>query len=114
MMIDLAASLNAPLLEVWGITVIFTPSVSDAGSGPYEIVAIFDRHHVLVLDQIKGSELSAPGHSTTAPVLTVRLSDFSIVPRQNDRFEIEAETFLIWDVQPDGRGMADVLLRVAA
>lgn len=104
----------APLMDtaLFGEPLIYTPSASNPGAPAFTLNAIFDRHHEVVLDEIAKSELKAAGHSTTAPVLTVRLADFSVPPKQDDRATIRSEQFVVFDVQPDGRGYADLVLRV--
>lgn len=112
MLVDYEADVHEPLMEVYGRTVTYSPVVSAPATAAFEITGIFDRHHEIILDEVKGSELDAPGHSTTAPVLSVRLADFAVPPEQGDEVTIDAETFSVWDVQPDGHGMADLVLRL--
>lgn len=112
-MIDIDDLVNKALAstEIYGRKVTFAPVVSVPGAPAYEITAIFDRHALVVLDEIRGSELSGPGHSTTAPALSVRVAEFAATPDQGDEVTIDGETFLLWDARPDGSGMVDLLLR---
>lgn len=112
MPVDYGVEVHAPLIEIYGQTVAYGPVVSAPAAEVFDVDGIFERHHEIILDEMKGSELDAPGHSTTAPVLTVRLSDFEADPEQGDQITIGAETFAVWDVQPDGHGMADLILRL--
>lgn len=91
--------------------VSYSPLVSSPGSTAFDVTAIFDRQHEIILTEIKASELEAPGHSTTAPVLTVKLADFAANPKIGDHVTIDGETFDVYDEQPDGFGMADLVLR---
>lgn len=106
-------ALLAPVIseDVFGTNVLYTPAVSAPGAPGFAISGSFERHHVVTLDEIARSELKAAGNSTTAPVLTVRLSDFPAPPRQEDRIDIKGEAFLVYDIQPDGEGFADLVLR---
>jgi len=110
-MVDLDKILNPAVMSVWGDTVSYLPLASQPNTPAFAVVGIFDRAHEIILTEIAASELSAAGHSTTAPVLEVRLSQFALPPRKNDRVVIGAETFTVWDVKPDGCGHADLILR---
>lgn len=110
-MIDFDAVVHSVLDAAFGQPVTYHPLVSQPAAPAAAIVGIFDRHHEIVLEEIKASEMMGPGHSTTAPVLSVRLVHLAVPPRQGDRVTIGSETFEVWDVQPDGRGMADLVLR---
>lgn len=111
MRVDFEADVHAALIDVYGETVTYRPLRSSPGSAPFEVVGIFDREAEVILEEVRGSEVDAPGHSTQMPVLAVRLADFADEPRQQDEIEIGAETFRVFDVQKDGRGMADLILR---
>lgn len=118
MAIDFDGLVNAVLVdpEIFGETapVIITPMVSDPGGMPFTIQAIFDRAHDIVLDEVAKSEMRGDGHSTTAPVMTARLAEFPNYPRLKDKVQIGAETFVFYDIQPDGRGMADIVLKAVS
>lgn len=111
-LVDFGADVHVHLVTVYGDPVTWLGPTGVVAAPP--LVAIFDRHHEVVLDEVKGSELDASGHSTTLPVLSVRLGDFSTAPAQGDRVTIGAETFRVWDIQPDGQGMADLVLRLSS
>lgn len=111
MALDIDAILNGAVMGIWGEPVIFTPLVSDPGAPPFVGRGIFDEAHEIVLEQIAASELTAAGHSTTAPVLEVRLSEFQRRPRIGDQVEVRSRQFSVWDVRPDGAGHADLILR---
>ncbi len=110
-LVDLDAVLNGPAMLVWGDPVTFTPVASQPGAPPFAGVGIFDEAHEVILEEIAASELSAAGHSTTAPVLEVQLSSFATAPAQGDQVEIAGRLFTVWDVKPDGAGCADLVLR---
>lgn len=112
-MFDFDAHTNAPLFEVYGRPVTYSPSAKLVK--PSEpLVAIFDRAHETVLDEMANSELRQAGHSTTVPVLTVRLADFATPPVQGDQVTVPGNgTFFVWGLQPDGEGCVDLILRKA-
>jgi hypothetical protein len=113
MAIDFDTLVNAPLVEIFGEAArpVYTPVKSVPNGPAFAIDGIFDREHEIILDEVSASEQKAAGHSTTAPVLSVRLASFASRPKCGDEVAIGAEVFLVWDVQPDGRGMADLVLR---
>ena len=110
MPIDLDGLLHKRVISAWGEPVLYMP-LMDPYAPSVQITAIFERHHQIVMDEVAQSELQAPGHATTAPVLTVRLADLPRGPLQNDHVIVGEETFTVWDMQPDGKGMADLVLR---
>lgn len=111
MALDLDTILNGAVMDLWGEPAVFTPVVSDSGALPFAGRGIFDEAHEIVLEQIAASELTAAGHSTTAPVLEVRLSEFTRRPRIGDQVEVRGRLFSVWDARPDGAGHADLILR---
>lgn len=111
-LVNFATDVNDILLDVYARSVVYTAMVSSPVSAPRTIKGIFDRHHEVILQEVKGSELDAPGVSTTMPVLTVRLADLPAAPLMGDRVGIDAETFRVWDIQPDGQGQADLIMRL--
>lgn len=111
-MFDFDAHTNAPLFGIYARPVTYSPAAKLA-KPLVPLRAIFDRAHEVVLDEMMNSELRQAGHSTTAPVLTVRLTDFATKPAQGDEVTVPNEgSFVVWDVQPDGEGCADLILRV--
>ncbi|CAN0296394.1 unnamed protein product [Phaeothamnion confervicola] len=109
-MIDFDKVTNAPLFGVYARPVTYSPS-NKLVKPAEPLLGIFDRAHEIVLDEMANSELRQAGHSTTVPVLTVRLADFVTLPAQNDQLTIAGEAFRVWSVQPDGEGCADLILR---
>lgn len=51
-------------------------------------------------------------YSTVSPMLTVRLSDLRQAPAQGDRPTIADTEYEVINVQPDGHGGADLILRL--
>ena len=94
--------------------IVFTPQVGTAvtfndptngDAGPF---AIFDPVYQLV----ELGEADVPLDST-APALTVRLSDFPTAPKQDDTAVMDGTTYRAVSVQPDGQGGAVIVLRKA-
>lgn len=98
--------------EVYGREASYSPSARLVDAGK-PLIVIFDREHEVVLNDIAQSELKAAGHSTNVPVATVRLAQFAAPPQQGDTLTIAGEAFTVWDVQKDGQGCADLVLRKA-
>jgi len=110
-MFDFEGTVNKTVMDVFSRDVTYMPRVSVPGGRPFPIKAIFDRNHEVILTDIRTSEEEGHGHSTMMPVLTVRLADFEAEPRQDDEAIVGSETFRVYDVQPDGEGMADLVLK---
>lgn len=62
----------------------------------------------------KAINLSAEGpeYSTTEPSLDVRLSDFETPPKQSDTLTSLGISYQVIDVQPDGLGLATLVLQL--
>lgn len=67
---------------------------------------VFDAAHELV---DTGGEFPV---STTAPVLGIRLSEFTVVPEMGNEVVIDGANYRIDDVQPDGQGGAKLMLKI--
>ncbi len=109
--IDLEQVLGPVLMDTWGETVTCLPIVSQPAQPAFDVTAVFDAEHEVILEHIKDSEIDAAGHSTTMPVVTVRLSDFAVAPKMGDQFTIRSQVYIVYDPQPDGEGFADLVLR---
>jgi hypothetical protein len=99
-MIDWDAVVLAPLNEVFGEPVQYTP----AGQSMARISGIYD-------DAYKEVDPET-GFATTAPLVTVRLAELGQLPKQGDWIDIErtAEKYVIRNVEPDGKGSLKLLL----
>jgi len=115
MAFDIDALINTHLVELFGepAPAVYAPLKSAPGWPPFDVEAIFEREHGAVLDAIAKSELKSSGHSTTVPVASVRAALFPAEPKQNDQITIGGVVWSVWDVQPDGSGMFDLILRKA-
>jgi hypothetical protein len=97
---DLADLANRACRDTFGVVATLTLG----GNPPEAVQAIFDRRH---------EALSTDGElafSTTVPALDVRLADLSQVPAQDDLVTVDGEDWIVTDVQPDGAGMATLIL----
>lgn len=112
-LVDLDATLNVAVDQVWGDPCTYVPLVSQFGAPSYDITGVFDEAHELILEQLKNNDIDAPGLSTTAPVLSVRRALLAADPAQGDEVEINGRRFVVWDPRPDGCGVVDLILRAA-
>lgn len=110
------AALFAPAMFGEDVQAVYTPA--NPGAPSFAVDVIFDPEHEVVLDEVAKSEMRGAGHSTTAVVATVRLRQFPAPPRAKDGIVITAKvfgptprTYQVYDVQADGRGCADLVLR---
>ena len=121
-MIDWDALVIAPCMDVFGedLKPVYTRA---AGGVPFEVVGVFDdAYDTLVLN----AESGEPEMATIQPVIGVRLSQFVAaqvaagltpqpLPLQSDRLAIPriSKTYLVTNVQPDGKGWAFLSLNLA-
>lgn len=104
-MIDFSATALEAGIAVFGRAVTVHPDVSQPGGDPYYARGVFAAPHVPV-DSF-GIEA---GISTTSPSLGIRLADFAIPPQVGDSVGIDAETYEIADMLPDGEGGVTLML----
>jgi hypothetical protein len=92
--------------------IVFTPQLdapvafNDPANGDAGPFAIFDGAYQVV----ELGETDVPIDST-APALTVRLSDFPTPPKQDDTAVIDGTSYRAVSIQPDGQGGAVIVLR---
>lgn len=104
-MIDWDKVLHAPIQGAFGELVTYQP----AAGAPLTVTGVYDRPFL-------DAELAGgTGVSTTAPVIGVQLSQFSLAPAQGDRLTVlrTGESFIVREVQPDSHGWAKLLLNVS-
>lgn len=113
MAVDFDALVTKKVMGIFGEATkpVYTPVKSQPGQPGYAIDGIFDRDQVTVLDEIAASEMQAAGHSTSAPVLGIRLADLAAPPKQGDRVTIRGVAYQVWDIHDDEDGYADLILR---
>lgn len=92
-------------MEAFGEPAAFEAPVVVKPGTPFGGRGKFDEAHDAV--EIGGE---APV-SSSAPVLTVRLADFAVVPVQGNRLTVRGKRFEIWDPQPDGQGGLRLVLK---
>jgi hypothetical protein len=105
--LNFAKLVIGPCLTAFGGDWTYTPLKSDPGIMAFVFRGIFEAKHEMI-EVIDGAQ-----HSTQCPVVAVRLADLPIVPAKGDELTIEGRDYRIWDVQPDGQGKADLVLRFA-
>lgn len=105
-MIDWDAHVLAPLEGVFGEAVTYTPAVGL----PFQISGVFDEAYREV--ELAGGL----GMTSEMPVLGVRLSQFSVAPKQGDQLTIQrtAATYAVKEVRQDGHGAAKLMLNYLA
>lgn len=101
-MIDWDSKVLAPLENVFGELVQFTPA---AGAG-FQVTGVFDEAYKEI-DLAGGM-----GVTSVMPVLGVRLSQFPSPPLQGDQLTIlrTAATYVVKEVRPDSHG--SILLKL--
>ena len=110
--VDFDTLVTRAVLDQFAVEVLFYPLVSDgAGAFAYTVRGIFDADHEMVLTEVAKSEQDSAGHSSTGPVLMVRLAELAAAPKPGDRVTIAGKIYGIWDVQPDGEGVVDLVLK---
>lgn len=109
--IDLDALVNGPVQDLFAEAVTYAPLVSAPQREPFATRGTFDRDHEVIFEEIAKSENNAPGHSTFAPVLGVRLAELDLEPKQGDEVTIRGIVYRVWDVHGDGDGWADLILK---
>ena len=85
-----------------------TAAVYDPSGSATPFVGIFDEAHQTVETTGDG-----PALSTSRPMIEVKLADLAdlgVTPTNRGTLSIGAVTYEIYDVQPDGSGMARLLL----
>lgn len=85
----------------FGTRATLTPSAGD----PVEITGIFTAAH-----EVAGASGDWPGVSTAAPVLTIPASALPAGAMQGDALSIGAVAYRVRDIQPDGTGLARLVL----
>lgn len=112
MAIDWDQNVLAPLMSVFGEDV--QPTYRPQAGGSFLIDAVFDQ-------PFKGLVISADGEpniATSQPTIGVRLAQFVADPLKGDKVDITVKghvvTFMVADVQPDGKGFAVLPLLLAA
>lgn len=114
MAVDWDQDVLAPMMssDVFGEAV--QPTYRPAAGGSFPIDGVFD-------SGFKGLVISADGEpniATSQPVIGVRLAQFSALPLKSDKIDItikgQVVTYMVADVQPDGKGHAVLPLLLAA
>lgn len=106
MAVDFSGLVLGPNITTFGRDVTVTPVASQPGNPqPYAARGVFDRAHLP--EQIYQNQLSS-----TAPMLGIRLQDFSIPVVRKDEIAIDGVDYVIDDIEPDGQGGATLMLKL--
>lgn len=111
MAVDFDALVNVAVRDEFAVATTYEPLVSRPGSPAFAVSGVFDATHRVVLQEIAASEMQAAGHSTTVPVIGYRTADLGLDPKQGDRVTIAGVVHQVQDVQPDGDGWVDLVLK---
>lgn len=104
MAVDWDALVLAPAMAVFSDPIVLTPTVSQPSAAPFLACGVFAVKQVTVQ--------TAEGEFTDQqPTLGIRLADFPVPPKQGDSFVRAGVVWNIYDVQPDGQGGADLVLK---
>ncbi len=103
-MIDWDGLVLAPLQAVFADPIVFTPTISQPGVPPFLARGIFAVKQVTVRTE--------EGEFTDQqPTLGIRFADYAVPPKQGDSFARAGTVWNLYDVQPDGQGGADLVLK---
>lgn len=93
-----------PLQKVFGVPVTYMP----AAGGSFTVSGVFDDAY---LKEVMFDDATT-GVTEVSAVVGVQLSQFSALPKQNDRLSVPSanSTFLVREVRQDGRGAAKLML----
>jgi len=97
----------APLMSVFGVPIVITPVISQPGAAPFLGRGVWSIKTVEIPLE-NGTILS-----TYEPHLGIRLADYPIPLRQEDAVLVNGTNYLVFDIQPDGQGAADLTLKDA-
>ena len=76
---------------------------------PVVVRGTFDLMHDVAF--MTGNPEASFGHSTAAPVLSIRVNDWPVAPVVDGVFTIDGVHYVIIDVQPDGYGNLNLIGR---
>lgn len=113
MAIDFSRLVMGPAVVTFGEAVTCRPVASGFGMAPFAARGIFDALREIVEMRFQDARDNYDGVPVTsqAPVLGIRLSDWPVTPKKGDEVTIRGALYRVWDVQPDGQGKADLILR---
>ena len=95
----------SPCMAAFGVTVTVTPLKSQPTAEPYTATGVYDRSESIVM-MADGSEMAS-----TNVTLGIRLSDFTVPPREGDKIALNGKTYKVDALFPDGQGGADLRLK---
>ncbi|MBF0141095.1 MAG: hypothetical protein HQL74_12555 [Magnetococcales bacterium] len=106
---DALSGLHDACVDTFGVPSVYTPSLDriDLGGVPVDINGIFDESSVdYRLDDQLHLDAVLP-----RPVFDLKISDLGFNPMADDSITIGGKNFRVLEVQPDGKGMAKLLLK---
>ena len=106
MALDFSALVLGSAMAVFADPIALTPTVSIPGALAYPARGVFAVKQVTV-------RLEEGLFTDQQPTLGIKLADYPVPPKQGDSFVRAGVAWTIWDVQPDGQGGADLVLKEA-
>ncbi len=103
------ALMNRSCLATFSVPVVYTPSLEnrmELGGTPINLVGIFDEKREIV------SLMGGDGMDAVIPrsVLEIQLSALGIAPMAGDDVTIDGVLYRIFEVQPNGKDLAVLIL----
>lgn len=104
-MIDFSALVLGPCQDVFGVSITIDPLKSQPSVPPYDARGIWTVKDVDVIME-DGTVLASKSYE-----IGVRLSEYPIPPVKTDQVTVNANTYAIDEVRPDGQGGAKWVLK---
>ena len=105
-MIDFGALVLGPAMTAFAQPIMVTPTKSQPGAPAYAARGSYSSKPVMI--PLEGSD---DFHRSQQIALGISLSEFAVRPKQGDAIVMAQGAFEIYDVELDGQGGADLLLR---
>ncbi len=102
---DFANLVLGPVMAAFGRPITFTPVKSEPGVAAYPARGVYAVKQVTIRTEDGG------GFTDQQPTLGIRLADYPVPPMQSDSFTLNGVAWWVWDVQPDGQGGADLVIK---
>ncbi|MBF0339474.1 MAG: hypothetical protein HQL95_00745 [Magnetococcales bacterium] len=104
---NLLALVHRPCFATFGVPVTYTPALARMlGGTPIDLVGIFDGKREIVSVGGSGGMEAVTLHS----VVEIKIADLGFDPMAGDDVAVAGLTYRILDVQPDGKGLAVLVL----
>ena len=105
--LDFASLVLGPAMAVFADPIALTPTVSQPGALAYPARGVFAVKQVTIRTE-EGL------FTDQQPTLGISLADYPVPPKQGDSLVRAGIAWVVWDIQPDGQGGADIVLKETA